>query len=161
MHPLRRQRLIAIVALLIGLGIATTFALLALNENLDVFYSPTDIADGKVETGKRFKLGGVVLEESTARDPDSLQVSFVVTDRFREVPVSFSGILPDLFKEGQSDIATGSLESGVFKATQVLAKHDETYMPKEVAEAIEKAKERTDAEAGSGYGGYNNGGAQQ
>ena len=160
MHPLRRQRLIAIVALLIGLGIATTFALLALNENLDVFYSPTDIADGKVESGKRFKLGGVVLEDSTARDPDSLQVSFVVTDRFRDVPVNFSGILPDLFKEGQSVIATGSLEGGVFKATQVLAKHDETYMPKEVAEAIEKAKQRNDADAG-GSGGYNNRGAGQ
>lgn len=160
MHPLRRQRLIAIVALLIGLAIATTFALLALNENLDVFYSPTDISDGKVDAGKRFKLGGVVLEDSTARDPDSLQVSFVVTDRFRDVPVNFSGILPDLFKEGQSVIATGSLEGGVFQATQVLAKHDETYMPKEVAEAIEKAKHRNDADA-SGSGGYNNGGAEQ
>lgn len=150
MHPQRRQRLIAIVALLIGLGLASTFVLLALNENLDVFHSPTDVADGKVMTGKRFKLGGVVLEDSTSRDPDSLLVSFVVTDRFREVPVRYQGILPDLFKEGQSVIATGSLENGVFTATQVLAKHDETYMPKEVAEAIAKAKTRGESEGNGG-----------
>lgn len=150
MHPLRRQRLIAIVALLLGLGLAASFVLLALNENLDVFHSPTDVADGKVQSGKRFKLGGVVLEDSTERDPQSLLVSFVVTDRFREVPVRYQGILPDLFKEGQSVIATGSLENGVFTATQVLAKHDETYMPKEVAEAIAKAKARGENE---GHGG--------
>ncbi|MCB1629903.1 MAG: cytochrome c maturation protein CcmE [Xanthomonadales bacterium] len=152
MHPLRRQRMIAIVALLLGLGVASTFVLLALNENLDVFYSPTDIADGKVEVGRRFKLGGVVLEDSTRRDPQSLLVNFVVTDRFREVPVRYQGILPDLFKEGQSVIATGSIENGIFTATQVLAKHDETYMPKEVAEAIDKAKHRTASEATSNGG---------
>lgn len=140
MHPLRKQRLIAIVALLVGLGVATTFTLAALNENLDHFYSPTEVNEGKVVEGKRFRLGGVVLEDSTERSPESLEVSFVVTDRMENTPVRFSGILPDLYKEGQSVIATGSLENGVFKATQVLAKHDETYMPPEVADAIAKAK---------------------
>ncbi len=140
MHPLRKQRLIAIVALLIGLGVASAFTLAALNENLDHFYSPTDINEGKVAEGKRFRLGGVVLEDSTERSAETLEVSFVVTDRIENTPVRYSGILPDLYKEGQSVIATGSLENGVFKATEVLAKHDENYMPAEVADAIAKAK---------------------
>ncbi|MCB1608789.1 MAG: cytochrome c maturation protein CcmE [Xanthomonadales bacterium] len=140
MHPLRKQRLIAIVALLVGLGIATTFTLAALNENLDHFYSPTEVSEGKITQGKRFRLGGVVLEDSTQRSSETLEVSFVVTDRIANTPVRFSGILPDLYKEGQSVIATGSLDNGVFVATQVLAKHDETYMPPEVADAIAKAK---------------------
>lgn len=145
MHALRRQRLVAIVALLVGLGIATFFALAALNENLDHFYSPTDILEGKVDDGKRFRLGGVVLEDSTKRSGETLEVSFVVTDRIKNTPVRFSGILPDLYKEGQSIIATGSLDDGVFTATQVLAKHDENYMPAEVQEAIDKARAKAEA----------------
>ncbi len=145
MHPLRRQRLIAIVALLLGLGIATFFTLAALNENLDHFYSPTDVLEGKVDDGKRFRLGGVVLEDSTERSGETLEVTFVVTDRLKNTPVRFNGILPDLYKEGQSIIATGSLDDGVFTATQVLAKHDENYMPVEVQEALDKARATAEA----------------
>jgi cytochrome c-type biogenesis protein CcmE len=140
-NPQRKRRLYLILVLVAGVGAATGLALAALRENVNHFYSPTDIAAGQAPTGRTFRLGGVVLEGSTSRDGSSLKASFVVTDRFKELPVEYEGILPDLFKEGQSVIATGALNAGgVFVAEEVLAKHDENYMPKEVAEAIAKAK---------------------
>lgn len=142
MNPLRKRRLILILVLLLGVGSATALALAALNENVNHFYSPTEIAAGKAPSGRTMRLGGVVLEDSTKRDPSSLKVDFVVTDRFKNVAVQYDGILPDLFKEGQSVIANGSLNAdGVFIAQEVLAKHDENYMPKEVAEAIAAAQQ--------------------
>ena len=140
MNPTRRRRLVAISVGLLGLGIASGFVIYALRENMQHFISPSDIALGKAPQGHRFRLGGVVLEGSVQRSADSLQVDFVVTDRFKEMPVEYTGILPDLFREGQSIIATGKLDGSRFVATQVLAKHDETYMPREVRDAIEKAK---------------------
>jgi len=95
---------------------------------------------GSAPSGANFKLGGVVLERSIQRDSQTLRVDFTVTDRFHEIPVAYTGILPDLFREGQSIIATGRMEGGRFVAREVLAKHDETYMPKEVSDAIAKAK---------------------
>ena len=142
MNEIRRRRLIALSVGLLGLGIATAFVVFALRENMQLFVSPSDIALGKAPAGHRFKLGGVVLEDSVKRSPESLQVTFVVTDRFKDIPVTFNGILPDLFREGQSVVATGTLEGNTrFLAEEVLAKHDENYMPTEVAEAIQKAKE--------------------
>ena len=106
----------------------------------DSLYSPTEVEAGHAPESARFRLGGVVLEGSIQRASDSLKVDFVVTDRFKQMPVEYTGILPDLFREGQSVVATGSRQGGRFVATEVLAKHDETYMPKEVADAIAKAK---------------------
>ncbi|HRQ64643.1 MAG TPA: cytochrome c maturation protein CcmE [Xanthomonadaceae bacterium] len=153
MHPLRKRRLILICVGLIALFAASALALTALNQNLQHFYSPSDILAGKAPEDRRFRLGGLVEEGSVSRDPESLVVHFLVTDEFRTFPVNFSGILPDLFREGQSVVATGRLENGVFKADEVLAKHDENYMPKEVADAIARAKEAKGREPAS-VGGY-------
>jgi cytochrome c-type biogenesis protein CcmE len=141
MHELRRRRLVALSIGLVGLGIAAGFVVYALRENMQHFVSPSDIALGKAPAGHRFRLGGVVLEGSVRRSAESLNVDFIVTDRFKDIPVRFNGILPDLFREGQSVVATGTLEgSARFIAEEVLAKHDENYMPAEVAEAIANAK---------------------
>ncbi|MBI2398817.1 MAG: cytochrome c maturation protein CcmE [Xanthomonadales bacterium] len=146
MNPVRRRRLVALSIGLLGLGIAAGFVVYALRENLQHFVSPSDIAAGKAPQGHRFRLGGVVLEGSVQRSPTSLEVEFIVTDRFKQIPVHFSGILPDLFREGQSVVATGTLEGERrFLAEEVLAKHDENYMPAEVADAIAKAKAQKDA----------------
>lgn len=141
MNPIRRRRLLLIVGLVLGIGAATGLALTALKENVNHFYSPSEVLAGSAPDGRTFRLGGVVLEGSTSRDGSSLKAHFVVTDRFKDLPVVYEGILPDLFKEGQSVIATGAMQTGgVFVAKEVLAKHDENYMPKEVAEAIAKGK---------------------
>ncbi|HWT16797.1 MAG TPA: cytochrome c maturation protein CcmE [Patescibacteria group bacterium] len=146
MNPTRRRRLVAISVGLLGLGIAAGFVVYALRENMQHFISPSDIVLGKAPQGHRFRLGGVVLEGSVQRSATSLDVDFVVTDRFKEFPVRYSGILPDLFREGQSVVATGTLDGNTrFMAEEVLAKHDENYMPAEVADAIAKAKAQKDA----------------
>lgn len=150
MNPTRRRRMWLIGLVLLGAGTAIALTLTALNQNIQHFFSPSDIADGKAPGTRTFRLGGIVEEGSVGRSEQNLKVSFVVTDRFRTTPVEFSGILPDLFREGQSVVATGAMDPqrGVFVAREVLAKHDENYMPKEVAEAIAKAKTRQEA-AGS------------
>jgi len=146
MNPTRRRRLVAISIGLLGLGIAAGFVVYALRENMQRFISPSDIALGHAPQGHRFRLGGVVLEGSVKRSGTSLDVDFIVTDRFKEIPVRYTGILPDLFREGQSVVATGTLEGHTrFLAEEVLAKHDENYMPAEVADAIAKAKMKKDA----------------
>ena len=150
MNPIRRRRLWLVVLVVFAVAGATALAMAALRQNLQHFYSPTELSEGRMQPERRFRLGGVVAEGSTERASDSLQVRFVVTDRFKDLPVEYEGILPDLFKEGQSVIATGVLQtSGVFVASEVLAKHDENYMPKEVAEAIAKAKAKSEAAAQS------------
>ncbi|MBL0028542.1 MAG: cytochrome c maturation protein CcmE [Rhodanobacteraceae bacterium] len=146
MNPIRRRRLVALSIGLLGLGIAAGFVVYALRENMQHFISPSDIALGKAPQGHRFRLGGVVLEGSVKRSGTSLDVDFIVTDRFKDIPVRYTGILPDLFREGQSVVATGTLEGQTrFLAEEVLAKHDENYMPAEVADAIAKAKAQKDA----------------
>jgi cytochrome c-type biogenesis protein CcmE len=145
-NPIRRRRLVALSIGLLGLGIAAGFVVYALRENMQHFISPSDIALGKAPQGHRFRLGGVVLEGSVKRSGTSLDVDFIVTDRFKDIPVRYTGILPDLFREGQSVVATGTLEGQTrFLAEEVLAKHDENYMPAEVADAIAKAKAQKDA----------------
>ena len=140
MTPTRKRRLVAVALILLAVGVATALAVSALSQNMTYLYSPTEVLAGRAPVGAGFKLGGVVLENSFRRDPASLKVDFTVTDRFHDMPVEYIGILPDLFREGQSVIATGKLENGRFVAREVLAKHDESYMPKEVADAIAKAK---------------------
>ncbi|MEP7043788.1 MAG: cytochrome c maturation protein CcmE [Dokdonella sp.] len=140
MTPIRKRRLIAISLILAAVAIAASLTVFALQQNMTYLYSPSEVEAGHAPAAARFRIGGVVLEQSIQRASDSLKVDFVVTDRFRQLPVEYTGILPDLFREGQSVVATGALQGGHFVATEVLAKHDETYMPKEVADAIAKAK---------------------
>ncbi|HEY6942348.1 cytochrome c maturation protein CcmE [Dokdonella sp.] len=141
MTPTRKRRLIVVSLILAAVGVAAGLTVLALQQNMTYLYSPSEVAAGHAPAGARFRLGGVVLEQSIRRAQDSLEVHFIVTDRFKEMPVEYTGILPDLFREGQSIVATGALKDGRFIATEVLAKHDESYMPKEVKDAIEKAKQ--------------------
>ena len=146
MTPTRKRRLIAVALILIAVGIAAALTVTALSQNMTYLFSPTETLAGKSPPGASFKLGGVVLEHSIQRDPTSLKVDFVVTDRFKQIPVEYTGILPDLFREGQSVIATGNMQGDRFLAREVLAKHDESYMPKEVADAIAKAKASKEAQ---------------
>ena len=140
MTPTRKRRLIAVALVLLAVGVATALTVTALSRNMTYLFSPSEVLAGNAPSGASFKLGGVVREHSVQRDDQSLRVDFTVTDRFHEIPVAYTGILPDLFREGQSIIATGHMEDGRFVAREVLAKHDESYMPKEVADAIRRAK---------------------
>ena len=140
MTPTRKRRLIAVLVIIVGVGIAAIVAMKALNENMLFFVSPTDVEEQALPTGKRFRLGGLVANGTVSRASDSLAVTFVLTDGAHSVDVRFDGILPDLFREGQGIIALGELmPDGHFEADEVLAKHDENYMPPEVADALEKA----------------------
>jgi cytochrome c-type biogenesis protein CcmE len=132
----RQKRMVTVVAILAGVGIATTFALKAFNQNLLYYYSPTQISAGEAPTARTFRVGGLVQNNSVKREAGSLEVTFVLTDFQKEVPVSYTGILPDLFREGQGIIARGKLDDGRFVAEEVLAKHDENYMPPEVKESL-------------------------
>lgn len=140
MHPKRKKRLIVVLAVVVlsslGIGLVTY----GLRGNINLFYPPADVIAGKAPTGQQIRVGGMVVEGSIVRSDNSLDVRFEVTDYAGTVPVMYSGILPDLFDEGQGVVAAGKLdERGVFVAHEVLAKHDENYMPPEVAEALEAA----------------------
>jgi len=139
-NPKRKKRLLIVLFILGGVGISVGLTLYALSQNINLFYSPTQIADGEAPVGTRIRAGGMVVEGSVKRDDKSLRVEFEVTDFQNKVPVVYSGILPDLFREGQGIVAQGEMDaSGKLQAVEVLAKHDENYMPPEVAEALEKA----------------------
>ena len=137
----KRQRLTLIgVAGLLLLG-ATALVLTALQDSVAFFISPSEVAAGAYQPGQRFRLGGLVEAGSVARDAVDATVRFSVTDQVRAVPVTYTGLLPDLFREGQGIVAEGTLRAdGVFEATEVLAKHDENYMPPEAAEALKRAE---------------------
>ncbi|HET9485271.1 MAG TPA: cytochrome c maturation protein CcmE [Xanthomonadales bacterium] len=150
MNPIRKRRIWIVSLIVVAVSAATALALAALNQNLQHFYSPSDVVAGMAPAPRSFRLGGLVEEGSVARSGDSLKVRFVVTDRFKTTPVEYEGILPDLFREGQSVVATGAMrDDGTFAAREVLAKHDENYMPKEVADAIARAKAQDAADGGS------------
>ena len=137
----RQRRTYFILAAILTIGVATFFILRAFNENLVFFYTPSQIASKEAPVNQTFRNGGMVLENSLKREPGGLQVEFVVTDMVKSVPVKFDGILPDLFKEGKGVVAQGKLnDQGVFIASQVLAKHDENYMPPEAKSALDAAK---------------------
>jgi len=143
MTPVRRQRLILILLMVAGVATATTFALKAFNENLMYFFSTTEVAEGKAPKDAKFRLGGMVVEGSITRPNKGIMVRFELTDYGKTVTVEYSGILPDLFREGQGIVANGRLNSsGIFVAEEVLAKHDENYMPPEVAESLKKPAEK-------------------
>jgi cytochrome c-type biogenesis protein CcmE len=142
MTPKQKRRLLASLLILTGVGIATALAMTALSGNVSYLYSPSAVLEKQLQADARFRLGGVVLEDSLQR-VEGLKVRFAVTDRVHERAVTYEGILPDLFREGQSVIAHGRLGAdGVFVADKVLAKHDETYMPAEVMDAMNQARER-------------------
>jgi len=148
MTPKRKQRLILVGLMLAGVSTAVAFGVNAFRDNLMLFHSPTDVAAGNVQAGKPFRIGGMVVEGSVQRSQEDLEVSFSLTDHGETVPVRFNGILPDLFREGQGIVALGAIDTGgTFTATEVLAKHDENYMPPEVAEALEKAGKMPGTEA--------------
>ena len=141
MKPKRRQRLVLVGLLVAGVGIAVGLALLALQENINLFFSPSQVVAGEAPVGSPFRLGGMVVDGSVSRADQSLEIRFDLTDTANTVTVAYTGILPDLFREGQGIVAQGSVDgNGLFTATQVLAKHDETYMPPEVIDALDKAK---------------------
>ena len=137
----RTKRALAIVAGVATLGIAAALVLNAFQSNLVFFFSPTQVAQAEAPKDRAFRIGGLVEVGSVKRDPNGLTVNFIVTDTAKAVPVTYTGMLPDLFQEGKGVVARGKLRGdGVFVADQVLAKHDENYMPPEAAEALEKAK---------------------
>jgi cytochrome c-type biogenesis protein CcmE len=137
MHPIRRQRLLIVLLVVIGAATAVGLGAYALRQNINLFYPPADIVAGHVPVGKKIRAGGMVVKGSLKRDGASLKVAFVITDFKAKVPVQYTGILPDLFAEGQGVVANGTLDAnGVFQATEVLAKHDEKYMPPELKQTL-------------------------
>lgn len=135
----KRQRLVLVAVALLLLGGATALVLAALDDTIAFFVSPSDVAAGKLDAGRRFRIGGLVVAGSVERGAGP-EVRFALTDTAHEVEVVYAGLLPDLFREGQGIVANGTLRpDGVFEASEVLAKHDETYMPREVADALKQA----------------------
>ena len=150
MTPKRRQRLFLIAGMVIGVGIAAGFALKAFNENLMFFYSPTEVVAGDAPADHMIRVGGLVTNGSVKRQPDGLTVKFDLTDNTDTITVQYTGILPDLFREGQGIVAHGRLQDDrLFVADEVLAKHDENYMPPEVADALKTAHEEAVSGAGA------------
>jgi cytochrome c-type biogenesis protein CcmE len=141
MNPVRKRRLIVTLVIVAAVGIATAISVFALQQTMTYLYSPSEVIAGKAPADGVFRLGGIVAEGSVHKVSGTLQTDFVLTDRFENIPVKYTGILPDLFRVGQSTITTGRMQNGTFIATKVLAKHDATYMPPQVAQAIAKAKE--------------------
>ena len=140
MKSIRKQRLILLLFIALGVAVATGLVLMALQENINLYYSPAQMQGGEAPVNHRVRAGGLVVLGSLKRNSQSLQVQFKVTDGKGTVTVFYNGILPDLFREGQGIVATGKLnENGDFIASEILAKHDENYTPPEVQDAIDKA----------------------
>jgi len=138
MSPRQKRRLMVVVLIVAGIGTATALTLTAFQQNLLYFITPSEVSAGALPTDKRFRIGGLVVEDSMRRD--GVDVSFGLTDGQESITVHYSGILPDLFREGQGIVALGVIkDGGVFRADEVLAKHDENYMPPEVADALKNA----------------------
>lgn len=140
MHPVRKQRLYLVLFIVLFSSAAIGLVAYALRGNINLFFPPAEVAEGKAPVGQAIRIGGMVVDGSVERSDDSLAVRFELTDFKASVPVVYEGILPDLFDEGQGAVASGELdEDGVLRATEVLAKHDENYMPPEVADALEQS----------------------
>lgn len=150
MSPKKQRRLAFGIALILAGVCGAALIAFALRDNISVFYSPTDLVEKPVPPGRNIRIGGLVEEGSVVHE-EGLAVRFVVTDGQHELPVRYSGVLPDLFREGQGVIASGEQDgSGTFQAHEVLAKHDETYMPPEVADALERAGHPTESQPAPG-----------
>jgi len=135
----RQKRMSLVGLIVIGVGVFVALIMMALNENINLFFSPSEILEGKAPADRNFRIGGLVVTGSVKRDTESLKINFDLTDGAKNFPVHYEGILPDLFREGQGIVATGRLQNNVFVAEEVLAKHDENYMPPEVADALKKS----------------------
>ena len=147
MTPNRRKRLYLVLGILAGVAIAGALALQAFRNNVMFFFDPTQVAAGEVPRDKRFRLGGMVEAGSVQRTPGSLEIRFVVTDFKHQLPVRYDGVLPDLFKENSGVVAHGRLDTdGVFVADEVLAKHDENYMPPEVQRSLKRGESRLESD---------------
>ena len=147
MSPTQRKRLLLVLLVVAVAGIATALVATALQRNIAYLYTPAEVKAGKVAPDARFRLGGMVAKGSFKRDPGALLARFEVSDGDAQLPVTYDKILPDLFREGQAVVATGRMSDGVFVAEEVLAKHDETYMPKEVADKMGVAHKKHDVQA--------------
>jgi cytochrome c-type biogenesis protein CcmE len=142
----RQKKFVFIIVALAALGAAVGLVLFALKDNVSLFYSPTQVHNKEAPQGRNFRIGGLVEEGSVRRQGDGVTVHFVITDKAHNVPVIYKGILPDLFKEGKGVVAQGKIHAdNIFHADEVLAKHDENYMPPEAAEALKQAEERKSA----------------
>jgi cytochrome c-type biogenesis protein CcmE len=141
--------MVTVVAIVAGVGIATAFALKAFNQNLLYYYSPTQVHAGEAPASRSIRVGGLVENGSLARKPGSMEVTFVLTDYAQKVPVSYTGVLPDLFREGQGVIARGRMDGNRFVAEEVLAKHDENYMPPEVADSLKPHMDAANSATGA------------
>jgi cytochrome c-type biogenesis protein CcmE len=140
----RRKRLFVVLGILGGVAASVALAVMASRENIMFYYDPSQVAQGKAPVAKRFRIGGMVVKGSVARKPGDLEVRFVLTDFAHQVPVEYTGVLPDLFREGQGIIAHGTMNAnGAFVADEVLAKHDEKYMPPEVAASLKNKPPQT------------------
>jgi cytochrome c-type biogenesis protein CcmE len=142
MNPTRKRRLVAVSLILGAVGLAAALTVMALQQNITYLYTPVEVLAGKVPADARFRLGGMVKADSIRRASDSLKTGFTVTDGDADMAVEYTGILPDLFREKQSVIATGKMDNGRFVASEVLAKHDENYVPRDVAEAMANAHKK-------------------
>ncbi|MBE1161310.1 cytochrome c maturation protein CcmE [Dyella acidiphila] len=139
MNPTRQRRLTIVIAVLVAVIISAALVVYALQQNMNYLFTPSQVQAGEATRYQNFRLGGMVKQGSIQRSSDSLKVTFTVIDASGAMPVEYNGILPDLFRENQSVIATGHMDDGRFVATEVLAKHDETYMPQELKDAMAKA----------------------
>ena len=150
MHPIRKRRLLTITAIVLLLGAAVGLVMYALQQNINLFFSPSQIAMGEAPQNANIRAGGMVVKGSVKHNPDTLAVAFDVTDFQHKVTIEYRGILPDLFREGQGIVALGKLnKEGVFEATEVLAKHDEKYMPPEITEALKNTQSSNSVSAES------------
>jgi cytochrome c-type biogenesis protein CcmE len=148
MSSKRSRRKMLVILVLFGVAVATVLGLSAFQENLLYFYSPSQVKAGEAPALRSFRIGGLVVNGSVVRVPDSLEVKFILTDNTETIPVTYSGILPDLFREGQGIVAMGNMNrDGMFVASEVLAKHDENYMPPEVAAALKTSEDAAKAKA--------------
>jgi cytochrome c-type biogenesis protein CcmE len=146
----RRKRLYVVLGILGGVAASVALAVVASRDNVSFYYDPTQVATGQAPVQKRFRVGGMVVKGSVTRKPGDLEVRFVLTDFAHQVPVEYTGVLPDLFREGQGIIAKGTLDSqGTFVADEVLAKHDEKYMPPEVAASLKRKAAAETAQPGA------------
>lgn len=143
MNQKRRARLYGVIVILVCTGIAVSLSLYALKENINLFYTPSQVIANETPKHRTFRLGGIVKQGSVKRNKDNLAVTFILSDTANEIKVTYNGILPDLFREGQGIVAQGKLnQRGQFIAQEVLAKHDENYMPPQLGEALKNIKHR-------------------
>jgi cytochrome c-type biogenesis protein CcmE len=160
MNPTRKRRLIIVLLVLAAAAVAVGLGAFALQQNMNYLFTPSQVQAGEAAKNKTFRLGGMVKAGSIQRSKDTLQVTFTVVDADGAMPVEYTGILPDLFRDNQSVIATGHMDNARFVATEVLAKHDETYMPKELKDAMAKAHQGKSMPADADHGSTDQGSRQ-